>query len=121
VLEAYQGKWKYSLSEDKGLACDIVEREGVFEILEIVYAESQEELVVFAKVGKEIQTVRQVHEVVHHAMSDSDENYLVLIPFYSIDALQFWFMTGYESHGHTGRIVVRRKDNPHIQFDLELD
>jgi len=33
------------------------------------------------------------------------------------DTLQFWFMTGYQSHGHTGRIIIRQKDNPHIQFD----
>src|SRR5436853_7507355 len=68
VQEAYQGRWKYSLIDNQGLGIDIVEQEGVFEILEIVHEESQEELVIFAKLGEEITTVTQVHQVVHNVM-----------------------------------------------------
>lgn len=117
VQEAYQGRWKYSLIGDKGLAMDIVEQEGVFEILEVVYDENKEELVLYARVGEEMKDVNEVREVIYRVMSCSGENYLVLVPFYFSDTLQFWFMTGYESHGHTGRIIIRQEDNPHIQFD----
>lgn len=116
VQEAYQGRWKYSLIGSKGLGTDIVEQEGVFEILKIVHDESQEELIIYAKVGEEITTAYKAHQVVHHILSDSDENYFVLVLLHSADALQFWFMTGYESHGHTGRIILRKEDNPHLQF-----
>ncbi len=121
VQEVYEGRWKYSLGGDKGLASDIVELEGEFEIQQIVYAEDQEELVIYARMGEGITTTRQAREVVHRVMGVSDEAYCVLVPLHTPEALQFWFMTGCMSHGHVGRIVIRREENPHMQFDIQLD
>lgn len=99
----------------------LANEKGEFEIQQVVYAEDQEELIIYAKIGEAITTARQVHEVVHQVLSDSDEGYFVFLPLHTLEALQFWFMTGFHSHGHIGRIIVRREDNAHLQFDLPLD
>lgn len=75
---------------------DFVELEGVFEILEISYDRHGEELILYAKVGEEIKDVNEVREAIYRIMSYPGENYLVLVPLHSVDALQFWFMTVFE-------------------------
>ena len=121
VKQAYEGRWEYSLLADKGLSIEIGEREGVFEIQEVVYDEVQEELIIYAKVDQVITTAREIHEVVHQLLSDSDEGYFIFIPSHTEGTLQYWFMTGFYSHGHIGRIILRQEDNPHLRFDTELD
>lgn len=119
VEQAYEGRWAYSLTGDRGLSVDIIELDGEFEIQEVVYAQDREELIVYASVGPQFRTVREVHELVHRILSASDEDFFVLVPLHTAEELHFWFMTGHVSHGHTGRIVLRRSDNPHLQFETE--
>lgn len=121
VQQANEGRWEYSVLADKGLSIEIGEREGLFEIIQVVYDKDHEELLMYAKVGEAITTAREVHEVVHQVLSDSDEGYFVFLPTHTLDTLQYWFMTGFYSHGHIGRIIVRLEDNPHLRFDPELD
>lgn len=119
VEQAYEGRWSYSLTDNRGLSIDIIDLAGEFEVQEVVHAQEKEELILYALVGPQFQTVREVHELVQRVLSVSTENFFVLVPLHTVEELHFWFMTGDLSHGHAGRIVLRRQDNPHLQFETE--
>jgi len=121
VQSSYEGRWEYSLIGDKGLSVDMIEIEDEFEIVKVVYEQEQEELVIYAKVGQHITTARKVHETILRVMTHSDEAYFIIVPVHNpddTDKLSYWFMTGYRSHGHMGRIILRREDNPQVEFDI---
>ena len=121
VQASYDGRWEYSLISNKGLGIDFFEIEDVFEIVEIIHDQEHEELVIYAKVGQHITTARKVHETILRILARCDEAYLILIPAHNLeetDRLNYWFMTGYMSHGHIGRIILRREDNPQVEFDI---
>lgn len=116
VQENYEGRWAYSLIGDKGLAIDISFISGPFEITRIEYAEEQQELLIYLTISPEVRRVYDVHRAVHRALCQADEEYFVFIPLHTANELQFWFMIGGKSHGHIGRMIVLRSENPHIEY-----
>jgi hypothetical protein len=120
IKDCYGDRWKYSEKSDHILAFEISNvaskiAAGKFDLKYCVYDNEEEELVIHATIGKDIELLGDVHELIHGILSATDENYFVFIPLHTKDMLQFWFITGYHSHCHKGRVIVNLLEHPHIQ------
>lgn len=120
VQENYEGRWSCSFIGDKGLAIDISFTTGPFEITRMEYAEEQQELLIYLTISPEVRRVYDVQRAVHHALCQVDEEYFAFIPLHTANELQFWFMIGCKSHGHIGRMIALRSENPHIEYGEDL-
>ena len=106
VQEVYEPSWTYSEEADRAFSSDIVDIQGEFEVEKFVFDRDNQELVVYAKIIKEVSCIRDIHELVHRVFCISDEDYFLFVPLHTKDVFQFWFLTGYQSHNHKGRVIV---------------
>lgn len=120
IQEVYEGRWKYTLSGDRALSLEIGGDSEHCILLKIVHDEETEELHFYLQVRDDITEVWQIQEIVHHMVADAAESLFLMLPLHTKDALQFWFVTGRYEHGHIGRFIFRKEDNPHIKFETEL-
>lgn len=117
VQSATRETWLYDSDNNSGMASDILDIEGEFAVDRFEFSADEEELKVYAHVSKDITTLASLRMIIYKVLGFSSEDFLVLVPFYTSEEFQFWFITGYKSHGHTVRIIVRREDHPNIKYD----
>ncbi len=101
------------LKENSYISSDIWDREGIFEVERLEYGEN--ELHIYARLGQSITSVHDIRPVIYEVLRSAVEDFFVLVPLHTPNEWQFWFMTGYESHGHIAKIIIEREKHPHIQ------
>lgn len=112
VKDAYNGKWK--ASDNRSLACDIFDVPGVCEVKHLEFHDEAQEIWIYVILGKSITQTYQIQTAVYQMLGMASEDYLVVVPFYSHEMVQFSFILGTPSHGHIGKVIATKEDNPHI-------
>lgn len=101
---------------DKGFVADFADAAFMLQEIEVMQIERIGPFTrLYAKViVPDVRTVREVHNLVHRVFSLVDEGFFVLIPMHDEDSLRFWYMTGTQSHGHEGMVLINRSDIPFL-------
>lgn len=118
-----RANWGYDLQDNWGLVFDLEAMMGMpdYRTLKmkrrIVDARGIE---IYATVEAEISSLSEVKEAVYKLLAFEAEDILIILPFLDQETIRYWFVTGDNSHGHIGEIIIRREDIPQIDLS-EVD
>ena len=118
TVEQYcSGTWGRDIRENWGFTIDlkaIADKQSSDELQILDQSVTTYGVEIHATVGDTVASVAEITHAVYHLLGLVAEGFLVILPMHSDEALRYWFMTGYESHGHLGEVIIERKEIQHI-------
>ncbi len=121
VEECFDSSWGRDIQNNWGFAIDlqaIIDAQGSNELHILDRLVSKNGIAITATVANANALLAEITHAVYQLLEQVAEGFLVIVPVQSADALRYWFMTGYATHGHIGEVIIQRKDIPHIDLSM---
>jgi hypothetical protein len=102
---------------DKGFIADFIDTADMLGSIEVLSVNRTDAVtrIYATPIDEEVKSIRDIHNYVHHILSLVDEKFFVFLPLHDEETLRFWYLTGTDSHGHEGMIIINRADAPYIE------
>jgi hypothetical protein len=119
VEQCFDSSWGRDIQNNWGFVIDlqaITDAQGSNELRILDRFVNNNGIAIYVTVSDTRASLADITHVIYRLLERVAEGFLVIMPLQSQDALRFWFMTGYETHGHIGEVIIRYKDISHIEL-----
>ena len=116
VQDFFRQQWSSDVEEnildDKGFTSDFLDAADMLGSIDVIRIDRTESFTkIYATVIDPPRTSeRDIRLLVSDVLRRVDERFLVFMPLHDETHFRFWYMTGTNTHGHEGMVIIKRTD-----------
>lgn len=101
-----------NLSDDKGFMADFHDTADMLGGIDVLRVDRTESFTkIYATViDPDLTSERDIRLLASDVLRRVDEDFLVFMPLHDETYFRFWYMTGTDTHGHEGIVIIKRAD-----------
>ncbi len=119
VAQCCHDTWGYDIQDNGGFALDlraIADMQNSHELHILYWSVTTNGVEIQVSVDDAVTSLAEVKHAVYRLLGLVAEEFLVILPRHSHEALRYWFMTGSATHGHLGEIIIQRQNVSHVDL-----